>query len=100
MGKPFVVRPTPTTNVNAGLKVESASREKVFEHVKRKDDDDDLTQAGRELSGPDHEVGALKPYEGAGKTRHHHADHVETPIFKPAIPWPPADNGKVPFKLK
>ena len=96
----FRIRATPTGNVNAGVRVMQPPVARVFEHVRRADDDDDLTEAGREMSAPDYEVGSIKPTE-SGHTTETHADHVEYPVYKDAIPWGPERAvARVPFKMK
>ena len=78
------------------LRVQPASKARVFEHVNRTDDDDDIVEAGIEEGSPDREVGSLTP---SGRRGEGHADHVESPVYPDALPWPPVV-AKKPYKLK
>jgi hypothetical protein len=94
---PFRVRETPTGQTSRENRVVSPSKAKVFAHVFRTDDDDDLIEAEKELRAPDREVGSGKPQE-TGSTREKHMDHAEAPVYSDAIPWPKLESTKMEGK--
>lgn len=93
MGRPFRITSTPATNVNEGVRVEDDSFATVMKHAQR--ESETVADAAREGAGPDREVGSKTPVEG-GQNRGE--DHPQSPIYRDAIPWPPAQTGHMPMK--
>jgi len=96
----FRLRTTPAGGTNAGTKVTAASRAAVIEAAHDPDDWDDLPELAKEMGAPDYEVGFGEPKEGGGP-HEGLVDHLQTPLYPDAIPWPPehAVDHK-PYKLK
>lgn len=80
------------------VKVRAPNPHEVLEHAK--DFGEWVPQTLREDSIPDYEVGSIIPTDGDPiQTANIKADRSILPIYKPALPDLPLNNGRKPFKL-
>lgn len=94
MKLPFRASTPAARNVNAPAQKRGLMPGEPAKHAAA--EGETLVDAGIEVGVPDYDVGSATPHEGG---QQHGEGHVQRPEHRPNISWPPADNGRKPFKF-